>query len=186
MSIVTDPAHDLDAQLAGLTNALADLPALRAQHRDLPAWLTGWQALLTQAQAEVRAGITEGEDDARHDFLLLAEQVAQVAMLALARARVGAAPLVHLARYPLWANHLHAWHALRGARQGVSRGARQGGSWSGTRTAISGRLPILTLTALGERVRQRLTVDVLEVPDLTWAETTTELNTLAEGLLWRA
>lgn len=178
MSIVTDPAHDLSAQLAALTSALADLPALRAQHRDLAAWLSGWQALLTQAQAETRAGITEGEDVARRDFLLLAEQVAQVAMLTLARARVGATPPVHLARYPLWANHLHAWHALRGARQGVA--------WSGARAAVSGRLPILALTALGERVRQRLTVDVLEVPDLTWTEATTELNTLAEGLLWRA
>ena len=41
-------------------------------------------SMLTQAQAETRAGITEGEDVARRDFLLLAEQVAQVAMLTLA------------------------------------------------------------------------------------------------------
>lgn len=178
MSFLTDPANDLSTQIAALDTALAAVPALRAQHRDLPEWLTGWSALLTQAVAETRAGQREGEDVARRDFLLLAEQLAQAAMLTLARARVGATPPVQLARYPLFANHLHAWHALRGARQGVA--------WSGARAAVSGRLPILTLTAPGERIRQRLTVDVLEVPDLTWAEVTTELNDLAEGLLWRA
>lgn len=178
MSFITDPRHDLGYQVTALNRALAAVPGLRAQHRDLPEWLTGWQALLTQAVAETRAGQAEGEDVARRDFLLLAEQIANVAMLALARARATGTPPVLLALWPLFANHLHTWHALRAARQGVS--------WSGARATISGRLPILALTPVGERVRQRLTVDVLEAPPLTWVETTMELNSLAEGLLWRA
>ena len=178
MSFVSDPIHDLSYQVAALTAALAAVPGLRAQHRDLPEWLTGWQALLTQAVAETRAGQSEGEDLARQSFLLLAEEIANVAMLALARARATGTPPVLLARWPLFANHLHAWHALRGARQGVS--------WSGARATTLGRLPILALTAPGERARQRLLVDVLEAPALTWAVATTELNSLAEGLLWRA
>lgn len=178
MSFVTDPVHDLHHQATALNQALAAVPGLRAQHRDLPEWLTGWQALLTQALAETRAGQAEGEDVARRDFLLLAEQIANVAMLTLARARATGTPPVLLAIWPLYANHLHAWHALRGARQGVA--------WSGARATISGRLPILALTPVGERVRQRLTVDVLEAPALSWAVATAELNSLAEGLLWRA
>lgn len=178
MSFVTDPVHDLHYQATALNQALAAVPGLRAQHRDLPEWLTGWQALLTQALAETRAGQAEGEDVARRDFLLLAEQIANVAMLTLARARATGTPPVLLAIWPLYANHLHAWHALRGARQGVA--------WSGARATISGRLPILALTPVGERVRQRLTVDVLEAPALSWAVATAELNSLAEGLLWRA
>lgn len=178
MSFITDPSHDLSYQVAALSQALAGVPALRAQHRDVPEWLTGWQALLTQAVAETRAGQTEGEDVARRDFLLLAEQLANVAMLTLARARATGTPQVLLARWPLFANHLHAWHALRGARQGVA--------WSGARAAISGRLPILALTSGGERVRQRLMVDVLEAPALAWVDVTLELNSLAEGMLWRA
>lgn len=178
MSFITDPSRDLSYQVTALVTALAAVPGLRAQHRDLPEWLTGWQALLTQAVAETRTGQAEGEDVARRDFLLLAEQIAHVAMLTLARARAAGTPPVLLALWPLFANHLHAWHALRGARQGVA--------WSGARAAVSGRLPILALTAVGERVRQRLTVDVLEAPALTWSEATTDLNMLAEGLLWRA
>lgn len=178
MTMLTNPTQDLSYQLAELTRVVTALPALRAQHRDLASWLTGWQALLTQAVAETRAGQAEGEDGVRQEFLRLAEALAQAATLTLARTRASGTPPVLLTRGPLFNQHLHAWHALRGARQGVA--------WSGAQGLTSGRLPILALTAPGERVRQRLLVDVLEAPALPWAVATTELNSLAEGLLWRA
>lgn len=178
MSFITDPSRDLEYQRAELARVGSALPALRAQHRDLAIWLKGWQALLTQTSVEVRAGQAEGEDVARRDFLQLAENLAHVATLTLTRTRNTGTPLVLLARGPLYSNHLHAWHAIRGARQGVA--------WSGARGTTSERLPILALTTSGCRVRQRLLVDVLEVPGLSWAMAATELNSLAEGLLWRA
>lgn len=178
MTFLTDPIHDLQAQLRALLQAQAALPTLRAQHRDLMVWMQGWEAILTQVVAEVSAGQAEGEDVARQEFLSLAEVLAQVAMLTLARTRAGGSPLVLLARGHLFNHHLHVWHALRGARQGVAG--------SGARNLTSGRLPILSLSAAGERVRQRLLVDVLEAPALTWADAAAELNSLTEGLLWRA
>jgi len=177
-SFLTDPSHDLDYQITALIAVIAGVPALRAQWRDLSEWLTSWNSLLNQALAEIRSGQQEGEDVARHEFLTLADDVARAAMLTLARSCTSEVPTIQMSRWPLFANHLHGLHAIRGGRQGVA--------WSGKRAEISGRLPILSLTPNGERVRQRLVVDVLELPILAWSVAVTELNSLGEGLIWRA
>ncbi len=176
-TFLTDPQQDLSHQLTAIATALTGVVSLRANYRELAAWLRAWEGLLTQVLAEGRLGQVEGEDQARRDFLLLAEQLARAAVLTLTRARVGQGVTGHLTLHPVFRAHLDAWHALRGVRQGVS--------WSGQKSWTSGRLPILRLDAAGERLRQTLTVDVLEASALTWTLASGQLNTLAEGLQWR-
>lgn len=177
-TFLTNPDRDLAIQLTAIVTALANLPSLRANYRELASWLRAWDSLLTQVLAEGRLGQVEGEDQARRDFLVLAEQLALAAVVTLARARVGQGVTGHLMLQPVFRAHLDAWHAVRGVRQGVS--------WAGKKSWTSGRLPILRLNAAGERQRQILTVDVLEAPALTWTLANGYLNLLAEGLQWRA
>lgn len=177
-TFLTHPSRDLQLQLAAITSALANLPSLLANYRELATWLTAWQGLLTQVLAEGRLGQDEGEDQARRDFLLLAEQLALAAVTTVVRARSGQSVTTHLYLNDLFSAHLHTWHAVRGVRQGVS--------WAGQKSWTSGRLPILRLSSEGERQRQILTVDVLLAPTVPWTTASGHLNYLAEGLQWRA
>lgn len=176
-TFLTDPQRDLSHQLTAIATALTGVVSLRANYRELATWLRAWESVLTQVLAEGRLGQVEGEDQARRDFLLLAEHLALAAVTTLARARVGQSITGHLTIEPAFSAHLHAWHAVRGVRQGVS--------WAGQRSWTSGRLPILHLTEAGERQRQILTVDVLEAHPWSWATASGHLNYFAEGLQWR-
>lgn len=176
--MLTHPERDAADQLAEISRLAAEIPARRLVYPDLAAWWTGLAAILEQVIAEVTLGLDEGEDAARRDFLALAETLVQVAAHTLARVQRGADLNTRLAVAPVAAAHLHAWHAVHGARQNVS--------WLGARGWVSGRLPILALTPFGTLRLAQLHVDPLTAPALTWWDAARSLNALAGEWRWRA
>lgn len=177
-SFLDDPSRDLDYQLGRLRDGLKDVTALQAQHPLLVDWWAADRALLTQAIAETVLGASEGVDEVRRDFLALAETLGDAAVRTLERTRPGTDIDAALGQWGVVRAHVDAWHALRGARQNLL--------WSGTRSRVSGRQPILVLSTLGGTHLASLLVDVIEAEPLTWAGSATRLNLLARRMQWHA
>jgi len=175
--MLSHPERDASDQLAEIADIAAQVPVWRAEYADFAAWWTGFSAILDQVVAEVTLGLDEGEDEARRDFLSLADAMIRVAVMALARVQRGADLNTRLAVAPLFRAHLRAWHAVRGARQNVS--------WLGARGWTSGRLPILALTPLGTLRFEQWRVDAFTSPSITWWDAAQGLNALAGELRWR-
>jgi hypothetical protein len=176
--MLSDPRRDAQDQLAALRTLADQLDVWRGRFPELAAWWSAVEAVLAQSITEISLGLDEGEDAARRDFLTLAEILARAATLALARVQRGGDLNTRLRVSPLFSAHLNAWHALRGARQNVS--------WLGARGWVSGRQPLLALTADGTEYLARLAIDPLPAAVLSWWDATKILNALAAGLRWRA
>jgi len=174
------PDQDGAFQLAALESVRGEVASLSANYRELAAWLTGWQALLDQADTEGRLGLTEGEDEARRAYFSLAEALGSTAVTTFARTLLEPASIdARVAAWPAFDSHLRGWHALRALRQVVS--------WSGARgSLVSGRKPILILSQESRALMQELSSDFLPSAPLSFSEASRQLNRLAWGWQWRA
>lgn len=178
LAYLADPSLDAAAQQETLSAARVAVQDLTAELPDLAPWLTGMEAVLTGALSEIEAGISEGMDQARADFMELAELLARVGVAVVARTLPGASLGEALVLHRALAAFLAAQQGLRGARQVLS--------WVAGTGALQGRLPILSLSIAGRAALVGLNADPLTAEALSRADAANALNDLAEMLAWRA